>query len=47
MPPKGKGKKSKKQLEEEKRKFESVVNDFRRLTKLFACTGIAEEEKRA
>ena len=29
MPPKGKGKKSKKQLEEEKRKFELVVEHFR------------------
>ena len=47
MPPKGKGKKSKKQLEEEKRKFESVVYHFRRFNKIFACTGIAEEEKRA
>ena len=34
MPPKGKGKKSKKQLEEEKRKFESVVNEFRRFNQI-------------
>lgn len=42
MPPKGKGKKSKKQLEEEKRKYTKLGLAHHHLQ-----TGIAEEEKKA